>query len=95
MQDQIREKVIEIICNLNKIPKESIDPDISYRDAGLDSFAFVEAIYSIENHYDITFEQDFLLLINTVNDLVEVIEKTIKAKELAEKEAKNKEAADK
>jgi acyl carrier protein len=73
MTEQIRQRVIEIISNLNKISKEDIDPTISFRDVGMDSFSLVEAVFSIENEYDITFEQDALMNIVTVNELVAYI----------------------
>ncbi|MBN3040070.1 MAG: acyl carrier protein [Candidatus Omnitrophica bacterium] len=94
MNEKIRKEVIETISNLTKIPKEAIDPAISFRDAGLDSFALVEVVFSLENYYDITFPQEGLLDIVTVNELVDFIEKLLAEKEKTESDSGTKEAKD-
>lgn len=83
MSEIIKQEVIEIISNLNKIPKDAIDPTVSFRDVGLDSFSLVEAVFAIENKYDVNFAQDALMEIVTVNELVAYIEKLLKEKEAA------------
>ena len=80
MSDKIKQEVIETVSNLTKIPKEDIDPTLSFRDTGLDSFALVEVVFAIENKYDITFPQESLLEITTVDEFVAFIEKLLKEK---------------
>jgi len=79
-REQIRDEIIETVSNLNKIPKDKIDPDINFRDAGLDSFALVEAVFSLENKYDVTFPQEAMYTISTVNELAELIENLLQEK---------------
>ena len=84
-KEKIREEIIETISNLNKLSKEEIDPDMNFRDAGLDSFALVEAVFSLENKYDVTFPQEAMYSIGTINELAELIEKLQKEETLKEK----------
>ena len=93
MQEDVKKEVIETISNLTKIPLQDIDPTINFRDAGLDSFALVEVVFAIENKYDITFPQEGLLDITTVNQFVVFIEKIIKEKEEGSEGAKDERAA--
>ncbi len=78
--DQIRQEIIDTIANLNKIPKEKIDPAVDFRDTELDSFALVEVVFSLENKYDVTFPQETLYELRTINELAELIEKILKEK---------------
>lgn len=53
MSGNVREKVIEIIAEQAVLEPSDISADQSLEDLGIDSMALVEAIFSIEETFDI------------------------------------------
>jgi acyl carrier protein len=72
-KDEITEMVKEII-NL-KEPIESIKVDTNLQSVGMDSIAFIKIVIEIENHFDIEFPDEKLLITQagTIKDLCEII----------------------
>jgi acyl carrier protein len=72
MRDNIKDEVINIISNIAKIPKEQVDIAVPYAELNIDSFALLEIIFAIEIKYNITFPQDKLPAIATIEDLIKL-----------------------
>lgn len=53
MSGQVREKIIEIIAEQAVLEPSDISLDQSLEDLGIDSMGLVEAIFSIEESFDI------------------------------------------
>lgn len=54
MDDTIRERVIGIIAEQAVVEPSSISLDQSFADLGIDSMGLVEAIFAIEEEFDIS-----------------------------------------
>ncbi|EMS70587.1 acyl carrier protein [Ruminiclostridium cellobioparum] len=75
---ELEEKIENIILNVLKIQPEIIkelSPDETLNRIGVDSVNFIEIVISLEEEFNIAFEDDELLLqnLNTVNKLKSVI----------------------
>ena len=77
----ILEKVQTIIAEKLSIDASSItlESDLQ-KDFGADSLDAVEIVMAVEDEFDLSIDDEDLLEIRTVNDIVQQIEKRLKAK---------------
>lgn len=73
---------MEIFTELKKIAKKETGKDISkddtFRDLGIDSIDLLDFVMKIENHFNIKIEDSELLKINSISDVISILEKKVK-----------------
>lgn len=73
---------MKIFDELKKIAKKETGKDISiddtFRDLGIDSIDLLDFVMKIENHFDIKIEDAELLKINSIKDVVKILENKVK-----------------
>ncbi|BDV03342.1 MAG: hypothetical protein HPPSJP_0630 [Candidatus Hepatoplasma scabrum] len=73
---------MEIFTELKKIAKKEtgkvIEKNDTFRDLGIDSIDLLDFVMKIEGHFNVKIEDSELLKINSINDLVLILEKKIK-----------------
>ncbi|AHK22184.1 acyl carrier protein [Candidatus Hepatoplasma crinochetorum] len=73
---------MKIFDELKKIAKKETGKDISiddtFRDLGIDSIDLLDFVMKIENHFNIKIEDAELLKINSIKDVVQILENKIK-----------------
>ena len=74
----IKKDVVSIISSVFEIKQESVGLDTSWEDQDIDSFALVELIVGIQDHFDIHFESSELEGLSTANELMKVVEAKLK-----------------
>lgn len=80
-KDQIIEKLKKILASHSTIDAATIDLSKHLKhDLGFDSLDLAEMVYSIENEFGITVEDDSTDSIQTVGDTVSFIEAALAAK---------------
>ncbi len=77
--EEIKTKVIEIVCKQLGVPKEKVTPETSFvNDLGADSLDTVELVMEIEDAFDLTIPDEEAEKIQTVGDAIRYIEKQAK-----------------
>ena len=71
----IEERLKKIFAKVSK--KTDISRDCVLKDLGLDSLDLVEVLMSIEEEFDIEFEEEEMLALKTVQDVYDAIERKI------------------
>jgi acyl carrier protein len=72
--DEIKEKVIEIVCEQMGVPREKVTPETSFiNDLGADSLDTVELIMNFEDAFDLNIPDDVAEKIQTVGDAVKYV----------------------
>lgn len=71
----IEERLQKIFSKVSK--RTDITKDCVLKDLGLDSLDLVEVLMSIEEEFNIEFEEDEMLELKTVQDVYNAIEKKI------------------
>jgi acyl carrier protein len=75
-ENEIKDFLLDILKQENKIDVTQIKLDSQLKDLDIDSFSFLEIIFSIEHQYNISFPKNFEHIktlqdvINVTNDLV-------------------------
>ena len=80
MQDEIFNKVAELIAANNHIPIENVTMNSSFESLGMDSLDGLTLINDLENTYDITLANEEAVKVKTVRDAVMALEFVIAAK---------------
>lgn len=77
MPDEITEKVIATLATVKRIPPESITPESSLADLGIDSLDTFTLLFELESKFNISIPDDEARNIRTVNDIVEGVRKMV------------------
>lgn len=72
LDDEIKKFLTDLLIQENKIDVAKLKLDSSLSELDIDSFGFLEIIFSIEHRYDITFPQNF----DTIKTLQDVVNMT-------------------
>lgn len=70
-KDEIKSFLTEIFTKEKNIPAEKLTPEQALKELDIDSFGFLEVIFSIEHQYNISFPKNYEHIV-TVQDLVDV-----------------------
>ena len=81
MSSEVQEKIINYL--LEESEKEIKPGEISSKsllreDLGLDSMESVTMVMELEDHYNISIDNDELFELNTIGDLVKIVEEKVK-----------------
>ena len=79
--DQIRQRVIDIVCEHLAVNKETVTDTTSFiEDIGADSLDIVELVMELEEEFDIQIPDDQAEKIKTVGEAVSYIREAVKNK---------------
>lgn len=70
-KDEITSFLTGIFTKEKNIPAEKLTPEQALKELDIDSFGFLEVIFSIEHQYNISFPKNYEHIV-TVQDLVDV-----------------------
>jgi acyl carrier protein len=71
--DAIIKDLESIIAGKTKLEPEHIDPDLNLEESGLDSFARIELVLLIEDHFGFEMSDSEAASLATVDDVVKII----------------------
>jgi len=69
----IVEEVATILTDKTKIKRENLKPDLRLEESGLDSFARIELVLAMEEHFGFELSDSEAADLSTVDDLVRII----------------------
>jgi acyl carrier protein len=79
--EQIRQRVIDIVCEHLAVNKDQVTDNTSFiEDIGADSLDIVELVMELEEEFDIQIPDDQAEKIKTVGEAVEYIKAAVKSK---------------
>jgi len=71
INDQLRSEIKSLVAKVVKLPEEKIDPNANlFQALGVDSLLGVEIFAALDKKYGINVPEDKLRGINTLNDIV-------------------------
>ena len=79
LDNEIKNFLTNLLVLENKIDVDKIKLDSSLRDLDIDSFGFLEIIFSIEHQYNVSFPKNFEH-IKTLQDVINVTHDLVLAK---------------
>ncbi len=79
--NNITKEIYQIIGEVFDLKNDAITPEMSWSSNDVDSFALVELIVAVQEHFHINFASDELGKLSTVADLVGMIESKVSARQ--------------
>jgi acyl carrier protein len=71
--DPIEQKVIELIAQKKRIPAESITPDSTFLELGIDSLDGMDLLFSFEESFRLTIPDDVAQQMKSVRQVAEAL----------------------
>lgn len=71
LENEIRKFLMDLLVQENKIDIAQLKLDSNLKDLDIDSFGFLEVIFSIEHNYEVSFPKNFEH-IKTLQDVITV-----------------------
>ena len=73
----VSDRLIQVIADNTKLSSTQITPELNLENSGLDSFARVELVMAIEDHFNIEFSDSESANIVTISDITHLIDSKI------------------
>ena len=80
--EDVKKFLLNLLLEEKKLDISALDLDSNLKDLNIDSFGFLEVVFSIEHHYNISFPQSFDN-IETLQDVINVTYELIQQKSKA------------
>jgi len=77
MPDQVTEKVLAVIAEIKRLPKDSVSLDSSFQALGIDSLDGMNILFELENEFDINIPDEQARSIQSVREMVEGVKKLL------------------
>ena len=79
--ESIQSRVLRVIATSHRLPLESITPDSTFEQLGIDSLDRINILFDLENEFDISIDDEQAKSIANIPEMVDGIQKLIEAKE--------------
>jgi acyl carrier protein len=80
MADSVQDRVLKIIANTRRIPLESVRPDSSFEELGIDSLDRLNILFDLESEFDIEIDDEEAKKVQNIPQMIAGIEHLVDAK---------------
>jgi acyl carrier protein len=74
MSQELTQKVIAIIADTQKIAADTITPESTFEELGIDSMDGVNIVFALENEFDINIPDDDAKEVRSVRDIAQKLD---------------------
>jgi acyl carrier protein len=79
MPDNITEKVLDLIADTKRIPREQVSPTSTFEELGLDSLDAINLVFEVESTFNISVPDSVANSMTSVPQVVEELRKLLAA----------------
>ena len=83
MSESIEERVLKVIAKTQRIPVETVSPQSSFEELGIDSMDSINILFDLESEFDIEIDDEQARHIRYVHEMIDGVAKLLEAKEKA------------
>jgi acyl carrier protein len=87
MSDSIQDRVLRIIANTRRIPLESVGPESSFEELGIDSLDRLNILFDLESEFDIEIDDEEAKKVQNIPEMIAGITHLVDAKAKAAPES--------
>lgn len=86
MSESIQDRVLKIIANTRRIPLESVRPDSTFEELGVDSLDRLNILFDLESEFDIEIDDEDAKKVQNIPEMIAGITHLVEAKSKASPE---------
>jgi acyl carrier protein len=86
MSDSIQDRVLKIIADTRRIPLETVRPDSTFEELGIDSLDRLNILFDLESEFDIEIDDEEAKKVQNIPEMIAGITHLIEAKQNASPE---------
>ncbi len=86
MSDSIQDRVLKIIANTRRLPLESVRPDSSFEELGVDSLDRLNILFDLESEFDIEIDDEEAKKVQNIPEMIAGVTHLVEAKSQASPE---------
>ena len=83
MSESIQDRVLRVIATTRRVPLETVRPDATFEELGIDSLDRINILFELEGEFDIQIDDEQAKQVTTLQEMIEGITKLVAAKEAA------------
>ncbi len=83
MSESIEERVLKVIAKTQRIPVETVSPQSSFEELGIDSMDSINILFDLESEFEIEIDDEQARHIRYVHEMIDGVTKLLEAKEKA------------
>lgn len=80
MPDELTERVLRVIATTQRLPIETVTPDKTFEELGIDSMDGVNILFALESEFDISIPDEEARHIQSVAGMVEGVRHLVEAR---------------
>ena len=80
MPDELTERVLRVIATTRRLPIETVTPDKSFEDLGIDSMDGINILFALESEFDISIPDEGARHIQSVAGMVDGVRQLVEAR---------------
>lgn len=81
MSESIQDRVLRVIATTRRIPVETVRPDSTFEELGIDSLDRINILFELETEFDIEVDDEQAKQVTNMQQMIEGITKLVEAKE--------------
>ena len=87
MSESIQERVLKIIANTRRIPLESVRPESTFEELGVDSLDRLNILFDLESEFDIEIDDEEAKKVQNIPEMIAGITHLVEVKAKASPES--------
>lgn len=80
MSESIQDRVLRVIATTRRVPLETVRPDSTFEELGIDSLDRINILFELEGEFDIEIDDEQAKQVTTLEQMVDGITKLVDAK---------------
>ena len=80
MAESIQDRVLRVIATTRRVPLDTVRPDSTFEELGIDSLDRINILFELEGEFDIEIDDEQAKQVTNMQEMVAGIEKLVEAK---------------
>lgn len=80
MQEDVQQRVLRVIAATRRVPLDTVRPDSSFEELGIDSLDRINILFELEGEFDIQIDDEQAKQVTTLQQMIEGITLLLAAK---------------
>jgi acyl carrier protein len=81
MSESIQDRVLRVIATTRRVPLETVRPDSTFEELGIDSLDRINILFELESEFDVEIDDEQAKQVTTLQQMIEGITQLVNAKD--------------